>query len=130
MCAVQNRSCERRLTSHALCQKRIHPISPLLSTEQDRKLVPILVSCVFLKYDQNFLAKNACLSISAVLQMFTPRTPREEIAFTARPRIHSHSQIFRYGGSIFCLPHRPNFLDIFDLCLNWVSVVRVWGMPK
>ena len=52
------------------------------------------------------------------------RTPREEIAFTARPKIHSHSQIFRYGGSIFCLPHRPIFSDIFDLCLHWVSVVR------
>ena len=52
------------------------------------------------------------------------RTPREEIAFTARPKIHSHSQIFRYGQSIFCLPHRPNFSDIFDLCLHWVSVVR------
>ena len=50
------------------------------------------------------------------------RTPREEIAFTARPKIQS--QIFRYGGSIFCLPHRPNFSDIFDLCLHWVSVVR------
>ena len=34
------------------------------------------------------------------------------------------SQIFRYGRSIFCLPHRPNFSDIFDLCLHWVSVVR------
>ena len=56
--AVQNRSCERRLTSHALCQKRIHPISPLLSTEQDRKLVPILFSCVFLKYVPNFLSIN------------------------------------------------------------------------
>ena len=54
------------------------------------------------------------------------RTPREEITFTARPKIHSHSQIFRYGRSIFCLPHRPNFSDIFDLCLHWVSVVRVW----
>ena len=52
------------------------------------------------------------------------RTPREEIAFTARPKIHSQSQIFRYGWSIFCLPHRPNFSDIFDLCLHWVSVVR------
>ena len=52
------------------------------------------------------------------------RTPREEIDFTARPRIQSQSQIFRYGGSIFCLPHRPNFSDIFDLCLHWVSVVR------
>jgi hypothetical protein len=52
------------------------------------------------------------------------RTPREEIAFTARPKIQSQSQIFRYCGSIFCLPHRPNFSDIFDLCLHWVSVVR------
>ena len=52
------------------------------------------------------------------------RTPREEIAFTARPKIHSHSQIIRYGGSIFCLPHRPIFSDILDLCLHWVSVVR------
>ena len=52
------------------------------------------------------------------------RTPREEIAFTARPKIQSQSQIFRYGRSIFCLPHRPNLSDIFDLCLHWVSVVR------
>ena len=51
------------------------------------------------------------------------RTPREEMVFTARPKIHSHSQIFRYGSSIFCLPHRPNFSDIFDFCLHWVSVV-------
>ena len=54
------------------------------------------------------------------------RTPREEIAFTARPKIQSQSQIFRYGRSIFCLPHRPNFSDIFDLCLHWVSVVRAY----
>ena len=51
------------------------------------------------------------------------RTPREEIAFTERPKIHSHSQIFRYSRSRFCLPHRPNFSDIFDLCLHLVSVV-------
>ena len=57
------------------------------------------------------------------------RTPREEIAFTARPKIHSHSQIFRYGGSIFCLPHRPIFSDILDLCLHWVSVVRDKYLP-
>ena len=50
------------------------------------------------------------------------RTLREDIAFTARPKIHSHAQIFRYGRSIFCLPHQPNFSDIFDLCLHWVSV--------
>ena len=55
------------------------------------------------------------------------RTTREEIAFTARPKIHSHSQVFRYGRSIFCLPHQPNFSDIFDFCLHWVSVVRDWS---
>ena len=51
------------------------------------------------------------------------RTPREEIAFTARPKIHSHFQIFRYGRSIFCLPHWPKFSYFFDLCLHWVSLV-------
>ena len=55
------------------------------------------------------------------------RTPREEIAFTAKPKIQSQFQIFRYGGSIFCLPHRPNFSDIFDLYLHWMSVVRASG---
>ena len=57
---------------------------------------------------------------------FTDYGRREEIAFTARPKIQSQSQIFRYGRSIFCLPHRPNFSDIFDLCLHWVSVVCVY----
>ena len=52
------------------------------------------------------------------------RTPREEIVFTARLKIQSQSQIFTYGQSIFCLPHRPNFSDIFDLCLHWVSIIR------
>ena len=50
------------------------------------------------------------------------RTPREEIAFTVRPKIKS--QIFRYGWSIFFHPHRPNSSDIFYLCLHWVSAVR------
>ena len=35
--------------------------------------------------------------------------PERKLVFTARPKIHFHSQIFRYGRSIFCLPHRPNF---------------------
>ena len=52
------------------------------------------------------------------------RTPGEEIAFTARLKIKSQSQIYRYGRSIFCLPHRPKFSYFFDLCLHWVSVVR------
>ena len=42
--------------------------------------------------------------------------------------IYSHSQIFRYRRSIFCLPHRPNFLYAFDLCFHWMSVVRESGI--
>ena len=56
------------------------------------------------------------------------RTPREDIAFTAQPKIQSQSQIFRYNRSIFCLPHLPKFSDVFDLCLYWVSVGC--GLPK
>ena len=52
------------------------------------------------------------------------RTPREKIAFTKRPKIHSHFQFFRYGQSIFCMSHWPNFSDIFDVCLHCVFVVR------
>jgi hypothetical protein len=52
------------------------------------------------------------------------RTPGEEIAFTAQPKIKSQSKMFLYGRSIFCLPHRPKISDFFDLCLHWVSVVR------
>ena len=37
------------------------------------------------------------------------RTPGEEITFTARPKIKSQSQIFRYGRSI-----GPNF---------WISLI-------
>ena len=56
---------------------------------------------------------------------------REEIA--TRLKIHSHSQIFRYSQSMFCLPPRPDFSDIFDWSLHWVFVVRVannvWHLP-
>ena len=52
------------------------------------------------------------------------RTPDKEIAFTAHPQIKSQSQIFRYGLSIFRLPHRPKISDLFDLSLHWVSVVH------
>ena len=50
-------------------------------------------------------------------------TSREEIAFTAWPKIQSKSQFLRHSQSIFCLPHWPNFSDILDLCLHWESVV-------
>ena len=79
---------------------------------------------------QWYIALNR--GVSKVLQQLSAlyrayhrlKTPSEEITFTARPKINSHSQIFRYGRSIFCLPHRPIFSDIFDLCFHWVSVVR------
>ena len=53
------------------------------------------------------------------------RKPGEVIVFTGRTKINSHSQIFRYGQSIFYLSHRPKFSDFFDLCLNWVSTVYI-----
>ena len=56
--------------------------------------------------------------------------PDEEIVFTARPKINSQSQNFRYGCSIICLPHRPKFSDFFDLCLHWVSIVRGLGIDN
>ena len=52
------------------------------------------------------------------------RTPGEEIAFSAPPKINSHPQFLRYGQSIFCLLHRSKFSDFFDLCLHWLSGVR------
>ena len=51
----------------------------------------------------------------------------EEITFTEQPKVHSHSQIFRYGQSIFCLLNQSKFSDFFDLCLHWVSVVHRLG---
>ena len=48
-----------------------------------------------------------------------PRTTdREEIGFIARTKIQSHSQIFRYGQSLFFLPNQP------DLCLHWVEASK------
>ena len=73
------------------------------------------------------LLRNHSVRASSIHSAHGLRTPREEITFTAWPKIHSHSQIFRYGQNIFCLPHRHNFSDIFDLCLHWVSVVRAKG---
>ena len=75
---------------------------------------------------QSYLVSSPCQKLNPYSRIHGLRTPSEEIAFTARPKIQSQSQIFRYGQSIRCLPQRPNFSDIFDLCLHWVSVVRVW----
>ena len=53
------------------------------------------------------LETNACIFIitsrARLWWYHGLRTPGEEIAFTAQPKINSHSQSFRYGRSIFCL---------------------------
>ena len=40
------------------------------------------------------------------------------------PSLHGRkfTPIFMYERNVFCLPHRSNLSDIFDLCLHWVSV--------
>merc|ERR1712051_747036 len=48
-------------------------------------------------------------------------------SLSARPKIKSQSQIFRYGQSIIRLLHRPKFSDFFDLYLHWVFIVRGLG---
>ena len=79
---------------------------------------PIVLKTMHLNINRNNFSKRIHCLVHGL------RTPGEKIAFTARPKIKSQSQIFRYGLSIFCLPHRPKFSDFFDLCLHWVSVVR------
>ena len=70
-----------------------------------------------------FLSKTPKESNSKIDMDHGLRTPSVEIPFTARSKINSHSQIFRCGRSIFCLPHPPKFSDFFNLCLHWVSIV-------
>ena len=84
----------------------------------DQLTVSLLFSTVrgdfFLRLTFNWFTKNHGL-----------RTPGEEISFIAWPKINYDSQNFRYGWSIFRLPHQPKFSGFFDLCLHWVSVVCV-----
>ena len=49
-------------------------------------------------------------------------TPREEIVFTARPKIKSQSQIFRFGRSIFGLPHGLRTPNEGINQINWANV--------
>jgi hypothetical protein len=50
-------------------------------------------------------------------------TPGGEITFTARLKLTPTPKIFRYGQSIFILPHQPKFSDFFEI--HGVSGVRV-----
>ena len=83
---------------------------------------------VLLLFFRTHWLKTTCPWFFVLLRLFHHhglRMPREEIAFTALPKIQSQSQIFRYGRSIFCLPHRTNFSDIFIGCLM-VDRISVW----
>ena len=72
------------------------------------------------KWSKTFLCKKMPSEIQHHHDCFCHglQMAREEIAFTARSKIHSHSQSFRYGRSVFCLPHQPNFSDIFDFFIG------------
>jgi hypothetical protein len=82
------------------------------------------------RFSQKNMPKNAnhCFAQSDYqdTHIHRLRTPGEEIPFTAWPKIKSQSRIYRYGRSIFCLPHRPKISGFFDLCPHWVSVVRAY----
>ena len=74
---------------------------------------------------QNYLT---CLFSNRIKQSRLPTDYERQVScitFTARPKINSHSQIFRYGRSIFYLPYLPKFTDFIDLCLHWVCWVSV-----
>ena len=88
-------------------------------------------NCQILNWTFEHLKLRSIESIKSIRLMLSEkirhdhglRTPGEKNAFTERPKFRSHSQILRYGRSIFCLPHWPIFSDFFDSCLHWVSVV-------
>ena len=77
------------------------------------------VRCIFHSKVPITLLRTLCNPFSHGLRM-----PSEETAFTGWPKIHSHSKMFWYGRSIFCLPHLPKISDFFELCLHWVFIVR------
>ena len=52
------------------------------------------------------------------------------IAFTARLKIKSQSQIFKYGRSIFCMPHRPQISDFFESCLTPARTLFISGLKS
>ena len=70
--------------------------------------IPISSSCV-LSQDQWNIRDGWDFSQSSFNCYHRLRMPKEELAFTTRPKIHTHSQIFRYGRTIFCLQYQTNF---------------------
>ena len=75
--------------------------------------------CVVALYNFNYVQYPTHFNLRVLIYFFQwivinsfnhgLRTPTEEIVFAARLKIHSHSKIFSYSRSIFCLPHRPKF---------------------
>jgi hypothetical protein len=61
--------------------------------------------------------------LQKVITIINPTDYGHPVRKSPSLKIHSNSQIFRYGRSMFCCPHRPKFSYFFDLCLHWVSVV-------
>ena len=66
-------------------------------------------------------------TIRSGLQLVKARTTDAQRGYSSIPlymenslhytaKIHSHSQIFRYGQSMLCLPHRPNLIYAFIGC--------------
>ena len=97
-----------------------------LRNDQTEKLSKIKLS---LQYHQDCQMSQAKVNFKLLQSRTTDAQRGNSLHCTARPKIHSHSKMFRYGRSIFCLPDQPNFSDIFDLCLRWVSVVRGCSLP-
>ena len=105
------------------CSCKISLLSASLTDSKNWKITK--QQCIFNKVDSVFCQWSTPRSLLYHNTLsHRLRTPREEIAFTAPPKIQSQSQIFRFSVSIFCLPHRPKISDFFDLCLHWVSIVR------
>ena len=116
------KNCQTQITVEVLIR---HVVEILLKYLLQKKTVlEVLMRHVEGKIFSKRIRKTPCLLETSEHGL---RTPGEEIAFTARPKIKSQSQIFRYSRSIFCLPHPPKISDFFDLCLHWVSVVRGWN---
>ena len=109
------------LTPLSSCGMRDEPLTPLTVINLTEKKLTGSWSILWKK-----LYSKCNLSKSKFEGKFVIHTDyrRPERKFTDKLKIHSHSLIFRYGRSIFCLPHRPKFSDFFDLCLHLVSMVR------
>ena len=110
---IQKKTCKNRAS-----QLKIGP------SNFDKALVHIYIY-IFKTFEiRNFLPYCSSMCYLLDCNSHGLRTPGEEIAFTARPKIKFKSQMFRHGRSKFRLPDRPKFSGFFDLFLNWVSVVR------